>query len=247
MTQKISAANKLCQLKLDDGGTITYLLSRKCIKNMYLRIHPDMRVTVSAPADLSDDAVNAFVLSRKDYILDAIAKLREIAKKQPPPFNYSDGDQFMLLGMQRILRIHRSNTNKAELTGDTLNIYMKDPADTEACRRIADRWLLTESRRIFKSLLSEAMARFSEVYPHTPVLTIRRMRSRWGSCHVNGNKITLNLKLAEAPADCISFVIFHELCHFIHPDHSSSFYRLLEAFCPQWKKIKCRLENSVLL
>lgn len=247
MTARMSAHNELRTLRLDDGRTITYFLSRKRIKNMYLRIHSDCSVAVSAPVGMPNAVINEFVLSRKGYILSTLNKLNERAEKQLPTLTYKDGDRLMLLGVPRTLRLHRSNINKAELSSDVLNIYMKDPADTEACRRITDKWLLNESRRIFKALLSEAMQQFSSLYPHMPELTIRRMKSRWGSCHVNSNRITLNLKLAEAPAECISFVIFHELCHFIHPDHSSSFYQLLEAFCYDWKKIKNELEDSVLL
>lgn len=191
--------------------------------------------------------IEAFLMSRAAYIMTVTEKLQQRADNALPDITYIDGDRLMLLGYIRTLRIFRSNVNKAKLSGDNINVYAKDPADITTIKSILDKWKRSESKRIFKLLLSEALSEFSSLYPHTPEITVRRMKSRWGSCHVNSNRITLNERLIEAPAECIRFVILHELCHFIHPNHSSSFYRLLEAFCPYWKKTKKLLEDSVIL
>ncbi len=73
------------------------------------------------------------------------------------------------------------------------------------------------------------------------------MKSRWGSCLPGKGIITLNKRLLEAPRGCIQYVILHELCHLIHPDHSKRFYGLLAAWMPDWKEWKTRLEETVLL
>ena len=60
-----------------------------------------------------------------------------------------------------------------------------------------------------------------------PSLTLRWMRSRWGSCAPGRNRLTLNAALVLAPPDCAAYVVIHELCHRIHPDHSAAFHRLV--------------------
>jgi predicted metal-dependent hydrolase len=55
----------------------------------------------------------------------------------------------------------------------------------------------------------------------------------------------LNPDLVQAPGHCIDYVVIHELCHLVHPDHSSAFYKLLDRTMPEWKKWKERLEESV--
>ena len=56
---------------------IPIILERKNIKNLYLRIKPDVTVKVSSPMKLSDDAINEFVLSRADWIRQTRDKMLE--------------------------------------------------------------------------------------------------------------------------------------------------------------------------
>ncbi|OQB23941.1 MAG: SprT-like family protein [Firmicutes bacterium ADurb.Bin182] len=76
-----------------------------------------------------------------------------------------------------------------------------------------------------------------------PSVTIRRMKTRWGSCSVNKNSIRLNSSLYSAPKECIDYVVLHELAHFLYPDHSENFYGFIERFMPDWKRrreaLKC--------
>ncbi|MGM0497972.1 MAG: M48 family metallopeptidase [Bacteroidota bacterium] len=50
----------------------------------------------------------------------------------------------------------------------------------------------------------------------------------------------------KAPRDCIDYVVTHELCHLKYNDHSHEFYKLLNSIIPQWKKIKHKLELSMI-
>jgi predicted metal-dependent hydrolase len=59
--------------------------------------------------------------------------------------------------------------------------------------------------------------------------------------------ITLNKRLLEAPRNCIEYVVMHEFCHFIHPNHSKHFYGFLSMLMPDWKERKKLLENHTTL
>ena len=39
-------------------------------------------------------------------------------------------------------------------------------------------------------------------------------------------------------------VTLHELCHFVHPDHSKDFYALLQTLMPDWKARKKLLSSK---
>lgn len=68
------------------------------------------------------------------------------------------------------------------------------------------------------------------------------MPRRWGSCSQRGT-VTLNPELVKAPLSCIDYVLVHELCHRIVPDHSPRFFRLLTAHVPDWERRRGQLNG----
>ena len=70
------------------------------------------------------------------------------------------------------------------------------------------------------------------------------METRWGSCLVKKKIITLNKRLLEVPRNCIEYVVMHELCHLIYPNHSKQFYSFLTMLMPDWKERKDYLDKS---
>ena len=72
------------------------------------------------------------------------------------------------------------------------------------------------------------------------------METRWVSCLAKKGIITLNKRLLEAPRNCIEYVIMHEFCHFIHPNHSKHFYTFLTMLIPDWKERKALLEKTAV-
>lgn len=75
-----------------------------------------------------------------------------------------------------------------------------------------------------------------------PSLSVRMMTSRWGSCTVYKNKITLNIKLVEKPFICIEQVACHELAHFIVQNHSADFYAVLDKVMKEHREVNKMLK-----
>ncbi len=59
----------------------------------------------------------------------------------------------------------------------------------------------------------------------TPLLKVKDMKSRWGSCAVSG-EISLSWRLIFAPIVAVDYVIAHEVAHLVHHNHSPSFWTL---------------------
>lgn len=69
-------------------------------------------------------------------------------------------------------------------------------------------------------------------------VTIRDMRSRWGSWNHKTHRMSVNLRLAVYPPELIEETIVHELCHHFHQDHSAAFYAEMTRWMPDWKERK---------
>jgi hypothetical protein len=65
-------------------------------------------------------------------------------------------------------------------------------------------------------------------------IRIADQRSRWGSCSTSGT-LSFSWRLVVAPAEVLDYVVIHELCHLRQPNHSRSFWRLLEEADTEWR------------
>ena len=59
-------------------------------------------------------------------------------------------------------------------------------------------------------------------------VAIKNNSSNWGSCSTKRN-INLNMNLVRLPEELMDYVIAHELCHLVYPNHSERFHALLNA------------------
>ena len=96
------------------------------------------------------------------------------------------------------------------------------------------------AERVFKEQIALLCQRFMVSGPTS--VRIRKMRGKWGSCSRSG-EITLSVGLLEQPLDAIEYVLWHELCHLTHFDHSKAFYARLARHMPDWQARKRRLES----
>ena len=66
-------------------------------------------------------------------------------------------------------------------------------------------------------------------------ITIRKQRSRWGSCSSKGN-LNFNCLLMLAPPEALDSVVVHELCHRKEMNHSERFYEEVLRVYPDYRK-----------
>ncbi len=223
------------------GVELRYTLEYKKVKNINLRVRPNGEVCVSAPPAVSPDRVDAFVAAKGGFIIGTRKKLE--ARTPPAPKKFEDGEVFPILGRQLRLAVIRSDDERVQSDEGHLYLYVRDPGDIARKQRLYGDWTARRCEKVFGETADAVYERLRSCgVPHARI-TVKDMKSRWGSCMPAAGQITLNKQLLKADPECIEYVIVHEYAHFLHPDHSPAFHAFVGSVLPDWKERNARLRG----
>lgn len=225
---------------------IKYTLEIKKVKNVNLRIKDDGKIFVSANENVPFTFIDDFILKQGKFILNTLNKFNQLNIYKNNDKQYISGETFYILGKNIRLKVIESTEEK--IFNDTifLYIYTKNALDFNKKKKIVDNYIKNIAYNTFLDITKQLYLKFRKYNINMPTIEVRSMKKRWGSCIPSKNKINLNTLLIQAPKNCIEYVILHEFCHFIHPNHSKNFYNFLTIMMPDWKERKAILENKVI-
>lgn len=223
----------------DAAYTISYVLTRKQVKYINLRIKSNGEVAVSAHRRVPATYVDKFVESKAPFILEALERVEKRREETGDRLhNYETGEIFRLLGRDYTLVVEEAGREEIFFRGDSLVLRTKWPDHYPHKKNMMEKWMRFFTRKIFSEIIDWAYPQFVPYGAPYPVWTARSMTSRWGSCQPQTGKITLNSKLIFYPKEAIEYVVVHEFAHFAHPDHSKAFWALVAEIMPDYKERK---------
>ena len=216
---------------------------RKNIKNMHLSVlPPDGRVRVSAPTQLTDEAITMFVRTKLGWI----KKQQEKFQQQPRQSErqYVSGETLYVWGKQYFLQVEYSYKGNAfTLSGDTAILTVRQESSPKQRESFVNEW--------YRNRLKQEVAKYLPKWEKTTGLYCsswqsKYMTTKWGTCNPTSKKIWLNLQLAKKPIECLEYVILHELAHLKVHNHGPEFTAILDQYMPYWREHKRRLNDSTL-
>ncbi len=229
-------------VKIDDK-TIDYTLKRKERKRLRINVLPDLSVEVIAPTSIPLEDVFYKVRKRAFWILKQRRYFEQFHPIEPEK-EYVSGETHKYLGRQYRLKAVESTKNNVKLKGKYFYVYVKDKSDSGKVEELLYRWYRKKAKKKFAEIIEEYLPKLKKYGISEPTLTVRKMKSRWGSCNSKSKRIILNLELIKTPSHCVEYVIMHELCHLKYPNHTKAFYNFLSMVMPDWKERKQRLEKA---
>jgi predicted metal-dependent hydrolase len=223
--------------------TIEFNLEYRKRKSLGIKVHPDNQVEVLAPFDAKEEKVLERVKVKAPWILKQIDHFNTY-KPSTPARRFINGETHLYLGRQYRLKIVPDEVDVIKAYRGQLWMHSQNPTP-EVLQKQLDNWYKQKASVVFTKLLEEVLPKFNRYKISTPVLSIRTMSKRWGSCTPAG-RIILNTELIKAPKGSIEYVIIHELCHLVHHNHTKAFQSLLTRMMHDWRKAKDRLEHFLV-
>lgn len=219
----------ISQFKL---GDIVVDVTLKDIKNVHLSVYPPTgSVRISAPKRMSIDTIRVFAISKLGWIRQQQATLRR--QERDTPREYIDWESHYVWGKRYLLTIAESDGPPAvELKHNRMRLRVRPRTGSAKREAFVEDWYREQVKLAVPSLLERweplMGVKVERFY-------VRRMKTKWGSCNHKARTIRLNTELAKKPAECLEYIVVHELVHLIEPTHNAHFVALMDTFMPKWQ------------
>lgn len=191
---------------------------------------PGGRTRLSAPIHMGLETLRRFVIARLGWLRGQQIRLRQQPRQTPREF--PDRESQSVWGQRYRLRVEEVKARPSvELRATELVLRVRPGSTARTRGAVLQAW-----RR--DRLQEAAMGLFAKWEPIMDVkvgrLFTRRMRTRWGSCNTRSRDIRLNTELVKKPAECLEYVVVHEMVHLLEPSHNARFKALMTRFMPDW-------------
>ncbi len=216
-------------------------VNRKQVKNINLKVYPDLTIKASIPENMDISTVERMIIYKEDWINNQLKRYKEqnrMAKR-----SYVSGEDHYLNGKRYILKVCDSNTPMIKIeNNNTMMMYVRKSSSMENKERLMNYFYkenLENKLKKFIPLWEDKIGVKSNCY------SIRKMKNKWGSCNTDKKEINFNLELAKKKDSEIQYVVIHELLHLIERNHNENFRKLMYNFCPKWELYRETL-NEIL-
>lgn len=100
------------------------------------------------------------------------------------------------------------------------------------------------AERAINAQLPQLLAKWEPIIGRTPThITLRVMRTRWGSCTPKTGRIRLNSQLGLMDSKFLEYVLVHEMTHLWESGHGEAFQRHMDAYLPNWRQLRRELNR----
>lgn len=240
-----------------DGTSLPVVVTKKRVKNFNLRVTSSGEVHASAPLGASRERIEAFVKRNSAWIVSRLAqrKQRQAAAREP----LSPSSIIALWGKPIAVQDaldHNFASPAPRPKQATFASFMgtdETDEDPQAKRRaildgLTSDELQAHISQLYTTEVTAALRDIVHVYEIAMGVTVARvsvrsMKTRWGSCTPKTGAIRIARELAAYPIECLDMVVAHELVHLLEPSHNQRFHALLDTYCPNNRALSQRLKQ----
>ena len=229
------------QLRL---GEITVDVLTKDIQNIHLGVYPpDGKVRISAPLRMKLDTIRVFAISKLAWIKQQQSKLR--GQPRETPREYVERESHYVWGKRYLLKVVEVDAAPdIELKHSRMILRVRHGTSEVMKQAVVAQWYRDQIKAAVPALLSTWEPRL-EVKAER--VFVQKMKTKWGSCNPAARSIRLNTDLARKPAQCLEYIVVHELAHLLERKHNDRFIALMNSCLPQWRELRAPTEVPLLI
>ena len=240
-----------------DGTPVPVVVTKKRVKNFNLRVTSGGEVHASAPLDASRERIEAFVQRNSAWIISRLAQREQRQTTADEPL--SPRSTIALWGkpitVQDALDHDFASPAPRPKQATFASFMGADETDKRpqvkqhaALDGLTPEELQTRIDQLYASEVTVALHDMVHAYEIAMGVTVARvsvrsMKTRWGSCTPKTGAIRIARELAAYPIECLDMVVAHELVHLLEPSHNQRFHALLDTYCPNNRALSQRLKK----
>lgn len=218
---------------------------RKDIKNLHLAVYPpEGHVRVAVPNHITDENVRLAVISRLGWIKKQQKEFSEQPRQSKR--KYISGECHYVFGVRyRLELIEQAGEPKITLTNSNiLKMFVAQGVSVAAKEKLINDWYRVKLKKRIPVLLDKWQPVMGKKVSD---FTVRKMKTKWGSCNIQKQRICLNMELAKKPQVCIEYILVHEMVHLLERNHNDKFKKYMDKFLPKWRSHRNLLNSAPLV
>ena len=195
-------------------------------KTLQITVDRDGGLILSAPTDVPDSALDAFVRDKRFWVYTKLAETEEL-RRTAPAEEYRSGEGFPYLG--RNYRLLLVSEQEAPVKLEHGRFKMRRDFATDGRSHMV-RWYADHARP-WLTKRTRHVAQRVRVEPADVV--VQDLGYRWGSCG-KGGSLYFHWKSILLPPPIVDYILTHELVHLHEAHHTPDFWRRLERAMPDF-------------
>lgn len=211
-----------------------------------ISIDHQAKVSIYVPFRTTHPYIESFIRDKFDWIhkcVDTARKNQAVISQR----KFDEGGKFFFLGKMYPLCLKEKENKRTvvEFDGTKWTIFLSKEIDRSDREKKIREKLIEWYRIQAQEIVGGRIFHYSRMIGVSPkVIAVRSQKRMWGCCHYNKQQIHINWQVVLAPLRVIDYVVVHELCHLVHPNHGQRFWKKVEKYMPDYKENKKWLKTN---
>lgn len=215
-----------------------YQIKRSWRKSAAIHVRAGV-VEVRIPFGINEKWVEEFVYEKRQWVLKKLAAMA-VKSQQAPSLKWQS--DLLWMGEHKTLVYVWGKKKTVQIMDDQLQVQGPNAPDQQQLSVLLQNFFKQQAK-VFLTTRTLEISEKIGLQNKLKHVTFRRTKTKWGHC-TNQGTIQYNWLIMGAPDYVIEYLIYHELTHLVHANHSARYWAQVKAFYPEFELGKAWLKHN---